>query len=89
MKIEIVNEDVTTKSGTSRFGKPFSMRIQMARVALNGEVRNIQLVLESDQAPYPKGAYRLSDESFYVGGYGDLQVRPVLEPVVAAQAKAS
>lgn len=89
MRLEIKSDQVETFEGVAaKTGKPFSMRIQYAFVAMNdGEIRKVRIILDRDQPAYKRGFYRLHEDSFTVGNYGDIQVRPVLEPVAAPSAQ--
>lgn len=82
MKMRIESTDVKVKEGTSaKSGKPYKIREQEALATFGRETRVVKVPLRDDQEPYTKGEYALDDSSFYVGRFGDLQVRPVLVPV--------
>lgn len=81
IRIEIESVEVKTKSGTSKAGKPFSMREQTGHAFLLDEHGNprkypqeIKFILEGEQAPYPVGQYTLGLSSLYVGRFGNLEV---------------
>lgn len=79
MKIEIDSTTVDEFAGTSKNGKPFRIRKQTAYAHISGKYPDkIEINLRDDQQAYPAGQYQLASESFFVGRYGDLQVRPVL-----------
>jgi hypothetical protein len=81
IRIEIESVEVFTKSGTSKAGKPFSLREQKGQAWLldeKGQPRRypqeIRFILEGEQAPYPVGMYALDLSSLYVGRFGNLEV---------------
>jgi|GEM_PF-5881422 len=47
----------------------------------SGERRKVRVSLARDAKPYVAGAYTLSDDSFTVGQYGDLQLERSLKLV--------
>jgi hypothetical protein len=85
MHFEIEKADVQVKTGVSAKGKNYSIREQTGYVQLPGQKypQAVKVTLADDQQPYPPGKYQLAPESFFVGRFGDLQVRPVLQPVAA------
>jgi hypothetical protein len=95
IKIEIQNPEVKTKSGTSaRTGKPYSIREQQGFAFTFGRdgkpnpypVR-LAITLGDEQEPYAVGFYTLAPESFYTNRFDQLEISPVLKPVVAETAK--
>lgn len=81
--VEIDNLEVKTRSGVSaKSGKAYNLREQSAYLH-NGKKypTAFTIMLQDSQPPYPLGRYELDDSSFLVGGYGDLQIRPVLKLV--------
>lgn len=92
LTIEIESTELQIKSGTSaRTNKPYQIREQTAYVHIPGNKypQPIKLTLEDDAQPYAPGKYQLGDNSFFVGRFNDLQMRPRLVPVVAAARQAS
>lgn len=97
IRIEIKSTEVRTISGTSKAGKPYSIRDQEAyahTVGRDGQPRpypeRISLQLEDDQPPFEPGLYTLAPSSLYVGDYGRLMLgRPQLARVQPAVAKAA
>ena len=81
--IDIESTELKIKSGTSaRTGKPYQIREQTAYVHIppNKYPQPIKVTLEDDAQPYPPGKYHLGDNSFFVGRFDDLQMRPRLVP---------
>jgi len=76
---KIESRDVVGK----RDGKSYTFYTQPARLALNGEVRKIDLAMGKDQAPYPVGKYTFGDDAFQVDRFGrfSLKERLPLRPV--------
>lgn len=95
LRIEIKSPLVQEISGTSKAGKPYHMRKQAAWAytydamgALNPYPERIEFSLNDNQEPFPIGNYTLSPASFFVGDFHSLSIgRPILEPIVAAQAQ--
>jgi hypothetical protein len=85
IKIQIEKATATNKSGTSqRTGQAYSIDEQSALLFKDGETYpdKIRISLKKGERPYPVGTYTLSDESFTVSGYGSLECRPVLVPLL-------
>lgn len=82
LKIEITSTAVELKTGTSNKGKPYSIRSQVAYRHNEGKPYPdpMKINLKDEQPPYLKGFYTLSDDSFYVDGYQNLSISPVLVP---------
>ncbi len=97
LRIEIKTSEVRTISGTSKTGKPYTIRDQEAyawTVGRDGKPREyperISVQLDDDQEAYRPGVYTLAPQSLYVGDYGRLQMgKPKLQPLAAAAAKAA
>lgn len=92
LTVEIQTADFTTKAGNSaRTGKPYAIREQVGYVKFSNQPYPVQikLTLEDNAAPYAPGKYVLGENSFFVGRFGDLQVRPRLVPAPAAVRQAS
>lgn len=97
IRIEIESTEVFTKNGTSKAGKPFSLREQKGQAWMldeKGQARRypseIRFILDGESAPYPVGMYTLDLASLYVGRFGNLEVGHVkLQPVAASAAKAA
>lgn len=90
LTIEIESTELNIKSGNSaRTGKPYQIREQTGYVHIppNKYPQPIKITLEDDAQPYQPGKYQLADNSFFVGRYDDLQMRPRLVPVVASTAR--
>lgn len=96
IKVEISDETVHVKQGISgRTQKQYMIREQEAWgffFSADGRPHphpmRIRLSLEDDQAPYPKGTYVLSPESFYPDRWGQVSCRAKLRPVAATPAAA-
>mgnify|MGYP003378260493 CR=1 FL=1 len=94
IKIEIETADTKTKSGVSaRTGKPYSMREQRGyayTVDQNGKPNKypstLTLTLRDEQAAYQPGLYTLAPGSLYTNKFDQLEISPVLIPIVAASA---
>lgn len=82
LSVEVHSVDVQVKSGTSaRTGRDYSIREQTGYVRI-GDVpypEKVKLMLDKDEPPYQPGHYSLNTDSFYVGNFGDLQVRARLD----------
>ena len=92
MMVEVTDADVQTKSGTSaKTGRAYSIREQQGWLHLPGEPypQKIKLNLEEGDSPYTVGRYQLLTSSFYVGRFGDLQVRVRLDRSKRADLKAA
>lgn len=87
-KVEIKSEEVKTRSG-SKDGRHWEIKEQSGWVHIPGKPypQEVSLRLESNAPAYPVGDYRIAPSSFYVGRYGDLQVRIELEKVAQPAAR--
>lgn len=84
LRVEIASEEVKTKSGIGRSGRPYQIREQQGYLHRGEKYPfEMRVQIKDDQPPYAVGMYTLSDESFYVGDFGALRVRPLLVPVAA------
>ena len=91
IKIQIEKATSTNKSGVSkRTGNEYSIDEQAALMFKEGETYpdKIRISLKKGERPYPVGFYTLADESYTVSGFGTLEVRPVLVPLVNKVASA-
>lgn len=88
LKFEVQSTEVSVKTGVSRRGKPFEITEQIAKLALNGELRKVTIGLPRGQSPYAPGAYTIDPASFYVDGFGQLQMRLRLMPIATDARKA-
>ena len=88
MRIEVKSTATTTKSGTSKTGKPYSIIEQDAWIDMaNGERRKVKFSVEDGTKPYALGVYELDDESFFVNQFGGLEIGRIrLVPVRASRA---
>lgn len=97
IKIEIQSAEVKTKSGVSaRTGKPYTIREQEGYAHTfdrhgkpNAYPVRLSISLNDDQPPYAPGNYSLAPESLYTNRFNQLEISPVLKPIVAAQPKAA
>ena len=92
MMVEVKQPDVRVREGVSqRTGKPYRMREQEGWIFLPGSPypERVKLSLEDDASPYPVGLYPVSQDSFFVGKYQELQVRLRLDRVKRAELKAA
>lgn len=83
IKIEIIDTKVTTKSGTSRNDRAYTIHEQTAHLHTAHEAYPVKMKinLKSDTGvpvPLSAGFYELDDASFYVDKYGSLAINPVL-----------
>lgn len=84
MKISIVQGHHLPESRTTKVGLMWSQR---AYAHLGGAFpAEIKVSLQSPQDAYPVGEYELSDESFGVGQYGDLEINRFNFKLVPASA---
>jgi Helix-destabilising protein len=91
IKVVVSTPEIREMKGTAKVsGKPYHMRIQTAHAytcdkdGVIGEFPDkFEISLDTDQAPYPRGAYTLSPSALFVGRDGRLEVRPRLVPVQA------
>lgn len=89
MDIEI--KSTTVESLTSRRTGTAYFR-QEGWVSLNGEVRRIRIPVESPTTPYAVGKYHLSERTYRVNQWGDLEIGwlrldPVSRPSVIPNLK--
>lgn len=81
LNIEVRDTSTLPKRGVSKkTGKPYSFKEQKAYAHLEGKPypQEIVVSLDDDQPPYREGFYTLAPESFYVGGFMSLAVKPRL-----------
>jgi hypothetical protein len=89
LKFVIKSTDVETRKVVSK-GREFHFRGQTAFMHHDEEVRKVRVPLGDDQTAYAPGTYTVSDDSFTVGNYGDLEIgRLVLTPIASGVQKAS
>lgn len=60
--------EVETAKGMRKFKE------QVGFIQIDDETRKIRVPLNRDQAPYPVGSYTLSDSSFTVSRFHDLEI---------------
>lgn len=92
MTVEVNSEEVRTKSGTSaKTGRPYSIREQEGWLFLPDQPypQKVKLNLEDGEQPYKPGRYGIAPRSFYVGKFGDMQVRLQLDRSKVADLKAA
>jgi hypothetical protein len=75
MYVVVEKAEAVTRSGTSqRTGKPWTMRVQMARLKSDLLAGPLELTLGDDQPPYPAGIYALDlERSVRLNNYGVLE----------------
>lgn len=95
LKVTILKPDLKEIKGTSAAGKPYHLRIQTAYASTiddDGVVSEIpekfEVLLDADQAAYPRGIYSLQPSSLTVDRDGRLAVRPRFSPIPVTAAKA-
>jgi hypothetical protein len=87
--IEVLSNLVQEINGTSKAGKPYSIRKQAAWAhtydpmgAPNPHPERIEFSLADGQQPFPVGKYTIDPACFYVGDFHALNVgRILLEPL--------
>lgn len=98
MKVQIMNGEVKAVEGTSaKTGKPYAFRTQEGYAFTldrkTGQPHpypiKFEIMLDSDQQPYPAGNYSISETSFYVDRFGRLNLSPRLEPIRTANPAAA
>ena len=92
MKIEIQTDAITTRSGTSAAGKPYTIRSQEGWLHTAGAPypTRLEINLDDNQPPHSPGHYDVAEESFFVDKYRRLSVgRLKLIPIAASAAKPS
>jgi len=87
LKVQIKDASVDTFMVNGKSGQ-FESKNQNAWVELpSGETRKVRVRVQKGAQPYAVGVYTISDESFGVGKYGDLQVDSLkLVPIAAVKA---
>ncbi|WP_429154072.1 single-stranded DNA-binding protein [Aeromonas media] len=90
MKIEIVTDKVTVKSGTSqRTQKPYSINKQEGFLFTEGAKYPVRFEfnLAEGATAHAPGMYKLDESSFFVDRYGALSLsgQLALVPIVAGQ----
>lgn len=75
LQIEITATTATTKSGTTKAGKPWQIIEQGGMVTFpNGERRRSSLQLEADAPDLQPGVYEPKDDALYPGDFGSVQI---------------
>jgi hypothetical protein len=78
LKVEIQSDEVNERSGKFDDGRPWTSRQQRAYVSMPGEPYPIAVDIKlGKEAPYPKGVYLISPDSFRVYK-GKLELSPYL-----------
>lgn len=96
LRIEVKSEALSVKEGTSKAGRPYSIREQTAYVSVPDSMdpttmltQRIAIALDNGQQPYKPGVYQLSPTSFEVSRYGSLMVGRVKLLGAASSVKAA
>lgn len=97
IRILIHSADVREQKGVSKTTqKPYHLRIQTAYIWPVDSQGNeppfpekFELLLDNDQAPWPKGEYQLHPSSVYMSREGKLSLSPRLAPAPKAPARAA
>lgn len=82
MRFIVHSSDVRVNSGTSaKTGRDYHIREQESFVELPGRPYPVpvKIRLQDNEAPYEPGIYVLHPDSYFVGRFGDLQVRARLD----------
>lgn len=75
LQIEIIAATATTKSGTTKAGKPWQIIEQGGMLTYpNGERRRSALQLEADAPDLLPGIYEPKDDALYPGDFGTVQI---------------
>lgn len=75
LQIEITSATATTKSGTTKAGKPWQIIEQGGMVTFpNGERRRSALQLQQDAPDLLPGIYEPKDDALYPGDFGSVQI---------------
>lgn len=83
MKVYVEDTDVLEKKGTTKEGKKYHIRDQVAYAQFPNEryPRKIKVPLPDEVDFYEVGVYQVADESFMVGSFDSLKLgRLTLEP---------
>lgn len=78
IEVEIRSDEIRMKSGISaRTNKNYSIREQDGFIHLPGEPypQRCCMMLEEGAAPYQPGIYELDPASFFVGRFGQVNIR--------------
>lgn len=71
---EVKSEEVNEKRGTSRAGKPYIIREQVAYMDI-GKAYPVEVKINlNDLVPFKPGRYELTKECFYVMRFGEVGV---------------
>lgn len=83
LKVEIDSEEILSRSGVSKEGKPWNIREQKGYIVLPASKypKEIKIRLEDNAPPYSKGYYTVSPASFYVGRFESLEIDLKLLPL--------
>lgn len=76
MKIEIQSDTISTRSGTSAAGKPYSIRSQQGwlHTAAAPYPSCLEINLEDNQPPHSPGYYEIDENSYFIDKYRRLTV---------------
>jgi len=84
--VEVLSDKPISRTVTGKKdGKSYTFITQDARVALNGEVRKLEVQLGPEQAPYAVGRYTLGDGCFGVNNFSALTLKDRLQLVPVAK----
>jgi len=87
IQVRIVSDSIVERKGVGKVSqKPYHLRIQTGHMfgvdKATGQIAEFpdkfEIMLDSEQVPYPRGSYILSDAAVFVNREGRLDVRPVL-----------
>ena len=89
LRIEVKHPNYSEISGTSKAGKPYTIRKQPAYAYTydkagmpNPYPELIEINLDKDQPAFPIGFYTVDDSCFFVGDFRQLAVgRLILKPI--------
>ncbi len=90
LRVKITKTDIDEFSGTSKAGRPFTIRKQSALLYLPGDPDpfRFSIRLDDHQQPYPQGQYIIDMSSVRVDRYGGLEFGPLkLSPVADSAGK--
>lgn len=88
IKVEFTDDRSDLRQRVSKAGKPY--QLQAGYVYLPNERYPVRFeIFVGEDGPYPPGNYTLRPESFYVGDFSRLEIRPIFQPMTKPASKVS
>lgn len=85
MKVQIKSADTTTRSGTSKAGRQYTLKEQEAWISFrDGQVRKFRMVVEH---AYPVGMYEIDETSFSIDRFDNLELSRLKLVSVASEVR--